>query len=337
MRFRLVCGACVLALTGCFADPPAGGGGDDGSTSAAGTSTTESPTSTGSADETSTGLVEGSSTTAADGSSGGVCEEAPFEPPVVPADIIVLVDQGLSTPFVQSALDELQGVTENNVAIIAPATMLSELVLETDCPQGCETAGCAMPANRVIVPYTDTAYEALTDLASFDCIIREPAAGTSGPVANLWFLTEDPMQQPPKNLGMLVLEGELRLRVHVACPGCDQDLFNANSLLEQIVSASGGSVSNLNVPMVAVGQGTYIGRPRYSCAWDPAGEPDYYRFESGVGDIDPIVANPVESQAECDDAPAFHPEEGVGVRLCPDTCRPMQALPVDSLDVYACE
>jgi len=149
---------------------------------------------------------------------------------------------------------------------------------------------------------------------------------------------------PPKNLSTLVLEGEIRLRVHVACPGCDENLFNAASLLEQVVSASGGTVANTNSPVKVVAQATYIGGPRHSCAWEADASPDFYIFDPTT-DADEFFADPVASQGDCPtemvwsgDSGAFHPDDEIGgFRLCPETCKSVQAFPVDFLDIYSCE
>lgn len=341
MQFRLVCGACVLALTGCFADPPSGTGGGEDSTSAQGSSSDAdaSSTSTGQ-DATSTQGVDGSSSGGS--SSGGFCEASGFSPDAVPADVVALVDSGVPTALVRTALEQFQGVAGNNVAILAPQSEVAALTLESDCPDGCGAATCATVPNRVIVPYTGSAYEALADFMSFSCIFREPAPNTSGPVANLWFITASPNQMPPMNLAALVLEGEEALRVHVACPGCDENLFNANALLKEVVEASGGTVTDSDSPAMVAAQVTYIGGARHSCLWEATSEPDFYIF-TPAGETELFFADPFDSQAECPTQPVepggmggFHPD-GPGVRLCPETCKTVQAFPAERLDIEACE
>ena len=341
MDFRLLLVTLALCGGGCFDDPPSSGSGgsassgmlDDTSSSttdAVGSTSVESTTS-----GVETGIADGSS------SSGASCELIGAEVPTVPADVVVLIGPNVDGDAVSRALDEFIATPSNNLAIIAPDNALADIDLEVDCLQGCGGT-CGENPNRIILPYdpADSPYATLASFSDFDCIFREPLPDTSGPVSNLWFITAEPMQMPPKQLAAFVLEGTQPLRVHVSCPECNDDLFNANSLLKEVVVASGGTVSDSNELGSIVAQVDRIGALRDSCAWATDSGTDLVVLTLMGGET--LFVERAKSFAECefdtilDRGIGLFFETDSGVRLCPNSCQQLQSLPENFVEIDEC-
>lgn len=343
MNFRWVSVALALCVAGCFADPPSSGSGGEASS---GEPSRSSSTSSGEDDTTSTGETSNDTSGVVDSSSGtstgGECELFSAAPPLVPADIAVLIDTDVPTAAVVAALNTLSASEINNLAIIVPEGIAASIDVPVSCFQGCNMDGCPANPNRIIVPYDPegSPYDTLEMFERFDCVFREPLPETSGPVSHLWFITHRPDQMPPKELASLVLDGDLSLRVHVSCPECTQELLNANVLLEQVVSDSGGTVSDYNVLQQVVMQLSRLGEERLSCAWPTDADPSLLDFVTGGGNS--FFAEPVSEFAACKADAVLDGGEGAffptdfGVALCPDTCQVVQAAPADSVAVSEC-
>lgn len=334
--------ALGLCVAGCFADPPSSGSGGEASTADAtassSTSSSDDTTSTGETSNDTSGAVDSSSGT----STGGECELFPAAPPLVPADIAVIIDTDVPTDAVVTALNTLSGPELNNLAIIVPDSIAASINVQVSCLLGCDMAECPANPNRVIVPYgeDESPYDTLEMFERFDCVFREPLPETSGPVSHLWFITQRPELMPPEELAALVLGGDLSLRVHVSCPECDEELLNANALLKQVVVDSGGTVSDYNVLQQVVAQLSRLGEQRLSCVWPTDADPSLLDFVTGGGNG--FFAAPVPSFAACDADAVLDGGEGAffptnfGVALCPDTCRVVQAAPADAVAVSEC-
>lgn len=275
-------------------------------------------------------------------STGFSCELVDAEPPRVPADIAVLIDTDVPPMAVMAALGTLSDAKANNLAIIVPEGIAASVEVPVTCFDGCGSMGCPATPNRIILPYSaESPYDTLEMLDLFDCVFRDPLAETSGPVSNLWFITHRPDLMPPEQLASIVLDGTLRLRVHVSCPECDDDLFNANSLLKEVVVESGGTVSDYENLGAMLTQLTRLGEERHSCVWATDEDPRLLEFSTDAGNE--ILVERVSDIGECaaEDAAlaggdgAFFPTE-FGVGLCPDTCRIFQSAPATSVQVDEC-
>ncbi len=256
----------------------------------------------------------------------------------MPADVAVLVDTEVPTPAVVVALNTLSNQAQTNLAIIVPEAIAASVNVPADCFSGCTDDACPGNARRVIVPYdpAGSPYDTLATFERFDCVFRDPLPETSGPVSHLWFITHRPLLMPPLALASIVLDGDLPLRVHVSCPDCDDDLFNANSLLKQVVVDSGGTVSDYTELKEVETQLMELGEERLSCAWPTDDDPAELEFETRDGDG--FLAERVSAFGACepaDEEGAFFPTD-FGVALCPDTCRVVQGPPADSVVVSEC-
>ncbi|MCR9160669.1 MAG: hypothetical protein ACE37F_20850 [Nannocystaceae bacterium] len=335
--------ALALCLAGCFADPPgsgsgSGSGADASSGEPAGTSSSTSGDATTSDDSTtstSSGVLDGSS-----GSSGFECELVSADPPRVPADIAVLIDNEVPASTVAAALDALSAPEANNLAIIVPEGVAASVDVQVECLEGCGVNECPSNPRRIIVPYdsAQSPFDTLATFGRFDCVFRDPMPQTSGPVSNLWYITHRPDFMPPKGLGALVLDGELSLRVHVSCPECDENLFNANALLAQVVDESGGTVSDYETLAQMVMQVNRLGEERYSCTWATDADPVLLEFDTPAGTV---LAERIDGPSGCEvdggeiSYAAFF-STAFGVALCPEACQALQAVPADSVSVSEC-
>ena len=343
MKCRLLLGTLALSAAGCFADPPSSSSGEgtsSGTVDETSSSTTDPVGSTSVGESTSavdsTGIADSSSST------GEGCFPIGAKVPPVPADVVVLVDTGVEATALTIALNAFDEARMSNLAIIAPQdTLAAGIPLEVDCLDGCG-GGCPPNPNRISLPYdpAEQAYVALASFSEFDCIFREPLENTSGPVSHLWFITDDPMQMPPENLAALVLDGVQPLRVHVSCPDCDQDLFNANALLKEVVVASGGTVSDSTVGASIEAQIERLAALRSSCFWETDSGAELVIFTPTGGE--PFFVELAEELGGCEEDTILDGglgrffEIGSGLRLCPDSCRLMQSFPENVVEIDEC-
>ena len=289
-------------------------------------------------DESSTGVA---TTGHAESSTGGqTCDLVSIDVAAVPADIVVLVGPGIDADSVMPVLGGLTSIPDNNLALIVPDDFVTDS-LAPDCPAGCADADCPSDPTRVLFTYDgeQSPYDSLSEFSQFECIFRAASPGSSEPVSNLLFITDNPQEMPPRDLASLVLSGARPLRVHVSCPGCDQDLFTANALLKEVVVASGGTVSDSNMPASATAQAERIGAARKSCIWPDSGS-EVVVFQP-EGDDD-LISTRIASVDDCDSETIVDSGMGQfygaddGVSLCLETCRWMQSYPAATVDIAEC-
>lgn len=324
-------GQCVAVNEG-----STGFSGSEDSTTSSTASTTGPPSFTTSQVGSSTGGTSGQ----ADSSTGQTCEISVVDVPTVPADIVVLVGPDIDANAVMPAVSSLIAADDNNIALIVPDDFITDS-LDPECPAGC-VPGCPSNPSTLVFSYDgdQSPYDPLSSFSNFDCIFREPSPDSSAPVANLLFMTENPGEMPPPDFASLILDGGRPLRAHVSCPGCDQDLFNANAVLEDVVLNSGGTVSDATVVTEIVSQAEHIGAERRSCTWSTSTDSDILIFLPSIGDE--FFANRVAGIGDCGTEPLPPGDFGqfygtdVGVSLCPQTCRLLQAYPAVTIEIAEC-
>lgn len=331
MAYRVATGAVLLALTGCFSEPPS-------SLSSSGV-TSDPPTgssSTQAEDETSTGFL-GSS-------SGLVCflDDA-VEPPLVGADIIVVLDVGVALDGLATGMivDALEG-PGTNVSVFSPVPAEDLLPLDFDCSEGC--GNCDGLAQRVAFLYEGSPLVAVENAflnGELSCVLRPPPAGGqhSGPARQLWFITESPGTDLEGNLSTLVTKEQLR--VHLACPGCDSDLDGVADMLGNAVERTRGTVANSNLPGLVAGQALGMASERYSCLWPDAGSPLDIEVvsESVTGEVETALFYPGESLGDCEGMEGgvgFYEIDG-GLQMCPFACSILQARNAMNTTLTVCE
>lgn len=334
MEYRLGCMALVFALTGCFSDPPSSGSSGGSSTS----STTGG--SSGEASESTEAADDSSSSGGGSSSTGVECDLVGFDIPTVESDVVVLIDQG-------AGLDPAT-LLPGAGALTMPGTNVAVLVHTDDVPElplvACD-AGCGaceeMPATRVVYPYEDGAVDALLNTAEYECILRDPPPGnpTTGPTKHLWLITNDPGQELPAPFFQAV--ADLGLRVHLSCPGCDDNFGTVSGDLINVVTATLGTVSDSDDAMEVGGHAELIAASRLSCGWIPEDFPPYVVLELLTGEKEPEYAFLSEiDEGGCEPDGFFAREiEGApapAVTLCPPPCMVAQTLPADLVQIYGC-
>lgn len=330
MEYRLGCAALVLALTGCFSEPPSGGGGSSSSSTTGDSSGGDSESTEPAADSSGSGGLSSS--------SGAGCELIEFDVPTVSSDVIVLVDQGaeLDAGALLSGVGGL-AAPGTNVALLVHADEAPNLPL-VSCDMGCGMCD-ENPATRVVYPYVDRVLDALLDRDEFECILRNPPPGnpTTGPTKHLWLITNDPEQELPETFFDVV--EEFGLRVHLSCPLCDENFGNVSGDFMNAVTSTLGNVSNSNNAAEVGEHATLIAASRVSCGWTPEEFPANILIEFDDTDGQYMFLGELD-EADCDSESFFARDiEGAkapAVTLCPTPCSFAQTLPAPSVDVYGC-
>ncbi len=353
-------GAITLALAGCFSEPPGSGSGDGSSTTADGSSSSGTPV-----DDTTGSDVESTSgsggTVDPDTGTGTttmpippdevVCDlDRPVDTGQVPADVVVIVGEESSVPneFLQAF------AAGTNVAVIAPAGITSALLPDVPepCWDGCGV-GCE-PANRLLLPYDPKAFGGAFGAflgSEYECIFRPPppppAMPTSGPSRQLWLFTQSPALTITKEIEIRLLT--LGLRLHVACPGCDEPPKGwADTDLGRLVEQTQGSIGDSDGMLV--GQRQTVIAPRTSCIWESEELPLALLIANGFAPPDEpfFVSDRDEAGFEaCEEVfetkkgeeifPMFFENDDGAVELCPVACRLAQLPEADGTQIYRCD
>lgn len=348
--------ALALASVGCFSEPPSSGSGGSSSseTGSSGTGATGEPTSTsgtGSSSGSGSGSAETIDPDTGGSSSTGQDPECNIDDVVetgrVPADVVVIVTGQSSVP--EGFLKSFDMTT--NVAVIASeavAAALADDVLQ-ECWNGC--GGCLLP-NRVLLPYAVAALGGAFDAflgGDYECVFRGPPPGVSAsaPSRQLWLFTESPSLPVPDEVELRIrAEG---LRLHVACPGCDEageELENTD--LGRLVMETQGSFANSDEGLA--GQRQTVTAARTSCVWAEEDPPVLFFIDNGFAPRgEPFLAWNAEDAGfgDCEETfekdgeellfPLFFPNEDGTVELCPIACRLAQLTDADSTDLYRCD
>lgn len=344
MVYRVLTGLACLSLAGCFSEPPSTGGG--GGSTSGGVGSTSSGAGSTSSGTTSTGSSSGESSSSTDpgSSSSGtllLCEDEPVVTGMVPADVVIIVGEGSTLP--KGALEAF--TMETNVAVLAPASVATglETAFTPECRSGCQ--GCAAP-NRVLVPYAEgEAFDAFLGDA-FECVFRGPPPGSSlsEPSRHVWLFTQDPALDVPPMVRAKVIEEELRL--HVACPDCDEEPPTLKSQLGQLVAQTRGTVADSTGDLGD--QSEELRARRTSCIWEEEDFPLFLEIINPLVD-DGFVTNNDETAAEpCEEV--IENEEGVDelyplyfennngdAQLCPFACRMAQLPRAEETEIFRCD
>ncbi len=349
MVYRSLCAGVVLVLTGCFSEPP--GTVSTSGSSSGGDGSTAADASTAATTSDSDSAADSSSSSAAGSSTGAVdleCEVVPVNTGQVPADVAVIVAEGLSLP------EEFLGSipVETNLAIVAPSELATELEsgFPKDCQGGC--AGCPTP-NRVLLPYDEQGLGPFATLlvGEFDCILRPapPDDVISAPTKHLWlFVDSADLIVPPMVVEAVASRG---LRVHVACPNCSS--LDPKSSLGRLVETTGGTLADSTAANAVGLQLEAVVSRRRSCIWPDADPPEGLLTVNEVfWPDDPVSASrgdvvgletcqeifPGKDGGEDEVFPLFFVgDDAASVELCPVACTVAQLSPANQTDVYRCD